>query len=94
MTDLRAEHGLAHLVEVTRGTTTTRVLFDFGQTDASLNHNVRELGVELAPLGRLTHDRDAELDRDRHHEAAGVVGVLADQVHPPRREEPSHRATA
>jgi len=53
MTDLRAEHGLAHLVEVTRGTTTTRVLFDFGQTDASLNHNVRELGVDVSRLDAL-----------------------------------------
>jgi 7,8-dihydropterin-6-yl-methyl-4-(beta-D-ribofuranosyl)aminobenzene 5'-phosphate synthase len=53
MTDLRAEHGLAHLVEVTRGGSTTRVAFDFGQTDACLNHNARELGLDVKAIDAL-----------------------------------------
>jgi 7,8-dihydropterin-6-yl-methyl-4-(beta-D-ribofuranosyl)aminobenzene 5'-phosphate synthase len=51
--DLRAEHGLAHHVEVTRGARATRVLFDFGLTPDSLNHNVRELGVDPAAVDAL-----------------------------------------
>ena len=50
MTDLRAEHGLAHLVEVRRGAATTRIGFDFGQTHDSLNHNTRELGLDPGRL--------------------------------------------
>ena len=70
MTDLRAEHGLAHLVEVTRGTTTTRVLFDFGQTDASLNHNVRELGVDVSRLDALA------LSHGHRDHFGGLMGFL------------------
>jgi len=53
MTDLRAEHGLAHLVEVTRGTSTVRIGFDFGQTHDSLNHNTRELGLDPGRLDAI-----------------------------------------
>ena len=37
--DLRAEHGLAHHVEVARGPRTARIAFDFGLTAASMTHN-------------------------------------------------------
>ena len=46
MPTLRAEHGLAHWVEVTRGRETRRLSFDWGLTDASYVHNLRELGLD------------------------------------------------
>jgi 7,8-dihydropterin-6-yl-methyl-4-(beta-D-ribofuranosyl)aminobenzene 5'-phosphate synthase len=70
MTDLRAEHGLAHLVEVTRGATTTRVGFDFGQTDAVLNHNVRELGLDPARLDAIA------LSHGHRDHFGGLMGFL------------------
>ncbi len=70
MTDLRAEHGLAHFVEVTRGTTTTRVAFDFGQTDACLNHNLRELGLDPARLDALA------LSHGHRDHFGGLMGFL------------------
>ena len=36
MPDLRAEHGLAHHVEVVRGSTTSRIAFDFGSSDTAM----------------------------------------------------------
>jgi 7,8-dihydropterin-6-yl-methyl-4-(beta-D-ribofuranosyl)aminobenzene 5'-phosphate synthase len=70
MTDLRAEHGLAHLVEVTRGAATTRIGFDFGQTDASLNHNLRELGLEPARLDAIA------LSHGHRDHFGGLMGFL------------------
>lgn len=70
MTDLRAEHGLAHLVEVTRGTTTTRIGFDFGQTHACLNHNLRELGLDPARLDVLA------LSHGHRDHFGGLMGFL------------------
>src|SRR5262249_44348283 len=52
-TALRAEHGLAHLVEVTRGGATTRVAFDFGLTADSLRHNLDELGIDPGGIDAL-----------------------------------------
>jgi 7,8-dihydropterin-6-yl-methyl-4-(beta-D-ribofuranosyl)aminobenzene 5'-phosphate synthase len=48
--ELRAEHGLAHHVEITRGTTTTRLLFDYGPSASAMTHNFRELGLDARPL--------------------------------------------
>jgi 7,8-dihydropterin-6-yl-methyl-4-(beta-D-ribofuranosyl)aminobenzene 5'-phosphate synthase len=70
MTDLRAEHGLAHLVEITRGGTTARIAFDFGQTDASLNHNLRELGVDLREIDALA------LSHGHRDHFGGLMGFL------------------
>jgi 7,8-dihydropterin-6-yl-methyl-4-(beta-D-ribofuranosyl)aminobenzene 5'-phosphate synthase len=70
MTDLRAEHGLAHLVEVTRGTTTTRVGFDFGQTHDSLNHNTRELGLDPGRLDAIA------LSHGHRDHFGGLMGYL------------------
>jgi 7,8-dihydropterin-6-yl-methyl-4-(beta-D-ribofuranosyl)aminobenzene 5'-phosphate synthase len=70
MTDLRAEHGLAHLVEVTRGTTTTRVAFDFGQTDACLNHNARELGLDPRAIDTIA------LSHGHRDHFGGLMGFL------------------
>jgi 7,8-dihydropterin-6-yl-methyl-4-(beta-D-ribofuranosyl)aminobenzene 5'-phosphate synthase len=46
MPTLRAEHGLAHWVEVTRGRETARIAFDFGLTGESYTHNLVELGLD------------------------------------------------
>jgi 7,8-dihydropterin-6-yl-methyl-4-(beta-D-ribofuranosyl)aminobenzene 5'-phosphate synthase len=53
MPDLRAEHGLAHWVETARGAATTRIVFDFGSTAASMTHNFRALGLDAARLDAL-----------------------------------------
>ena len=50
---LRAEHGLAHWVELTRGRETARIALDWGLTDASYLHNLRELGLDPAALDAL-----------------------------------------
>jgi 7,8-dihydropterin-6-yl-methyl-4-(beta-D-ribofuranosyl)aminobenzene 5'-phosphate synthase len=53
MPTLRAEHGLAHWVEVTRGAETRRIALDWGLTDASYVHNLHELGLDPAGLDAL-----------------------------------------
>jgi 7,8-dihydropterin-6-yl-methyl-4-(beta-D-ribofuranosyl)aminobenzene 5'-phosphate synthase len=53
MPTLRAEHGLAHWVEVTRGAETSRIAFDWGLTGESYEHNLRELGLDPARLDAL-----------------------------------------
>src|SRR5512132_1709753 len=53
MPDLRAEHGLAHLVEVTRGSDRFTVALDFGLTPDTMNHNFRA----LACYGGVAHFR-------------------------------------
>jgi 7,8-dihydropterin-6-yl-methyl-4-(beta-D-ribofuranosyl)aminobenzene 5'-phosphate synthase len=70
MTDLRAEHGLAHLVEVTRGRSTVRIGFDFGQTHDSLNHNTRELGLDPARLDAIA------LSHGHRDHFGGLMGYL------------------
>ena len=68
--DLRAEHGLAHLVAARTGRTTARIAFDFGQTDATLNHNVRELGL-------VPNDLDAiALSHGHQDHFGGMLGFL------------------
>ncbi len=53
MPDLRAEHGLAHLVEITRGGDRFTMAFDFGLTPETLNHNFRELALDPASIDAL-----------------------------------------
>jgi 7,8-dihydropterin-6-yl-methyl-4-(beta-D-ribofuranosyl)aminobenzene 5'-phosphate synthase len=50
---LRAEHGLAHYVEVTRGRDTTRIAFDFGLTGESMTHNFDALGLDAQAIDAL-----------------------------------------
>jgi 7,8-dihydropterin-6-yl-methyl-4-(beta-D-ribofuranosyl)aminobenzene 5'-phosphate synthase len=50
---LRAEHGLAHWVEVSRGAERRRIAFDWGLTDASYVHNLHELGLDPGTLDAL-----------------------------------------
>jgi 7,8-dihydropterin-6-yl-methyl-4-(beta-D-ribofuranosyl)aminobenzene 5'-phosphate synthase len=51
--DLRAEHGLAHYVEVTRGADTTCIAFDFGPSETALTHNLRVLGLDAGAIDAL-----------------------------------------
>jgi len=53
MPDLRAEHGLAHYVEVTRGESTVRIAFDFGPSETALTHNFRVLGLDPGAIDAL-----------------------------------------
>src|SRR6266851_807281 len=53
MVDLRAEHGLAHYVEVTRGAETVRIAFDFGPSEAAITHNFRVLGLDAGAIDAL-----------------------------------------
>jgi 7,8-dihydropterin-6-yl-methyl-4-(beta-D-ribofuranosyl)aminobenzene 5'-phosphate synthase len=53
MPDLRAEHGLAHLVEIARGRDRFTFAFDFGLTPETLNHNFRELALDPAAIDAL-----------------------------------------
>ncbi|MGH7374327.1 MAG: MBL fold metallo-hydrolase [Candidatus Rokuibacteriota bacterium] len=53
MPDLRAEHGLAHYVEVTRGESTVRIAFDFGPSETALTHNFRVLGLDAGAIDVL-----------------------------------------
>jgi 7,8-dihydropterin-6-yl-methyl-4-(beta-D-ribofuranosyl)aminobenzene 5'-phosphate synthase len=51
--DLRAEHGLAHFVEIIRGRDSTRIAFDFGPSDTALTHNFRVLGLDPGTIDML-----------------------------------------
>ena len=53
MPDLRAEHGLAHFVEITRGTETVRIAFDFGPSETAITHNFRVLGLDAGAIDAL-----------------------------------------
>jgi 7,8-dihydropterin-6-yl-methyl-4-(beta-D-ribofuranosyl)aminobenzene 5'-phosphate synthase len=70
MPELRAEHGLAHLVEIVRGGTTTRIGFDFGLTPATMNHNVQELGLDPTAIDVLA------LSHGHRDHWGGLVGFL------------------
>ncbi len=67
---LRAEHGLAHWVEVARGDAVTRLLFDFGATPACLVHNVAELGVDVARADAIA------LSHGHYDHFGGLLGFL------------------
>jgi 7,8-dihydropterin-6-yl-methyl-4-(beta-D-ribofuranosyl)aminobenzene 5'-phosphate synthase len=69
--DLRAEHGLAHHVEVTRGRDTARIAFDFGLTADSMTHNFRELGLEAGAIDALA------LSHGHSDHFGGLLGFLS-----------------
>ncbi|HKW95030.1 MAG TPA: MBL fold metallo-hydrolase [Methylomirabilota bacterium] len=68
--DLRAEHGLAHFVEVTRGSTTVRVAFDFGPSEAAITHNFRVLGLDPGAIDVLA------LSHGHWDHFGGLIGFL------------------
>src|SRR5499425_37726 len=70
MPDLRAEHGLAHLVEASRGGDRFTVALDFGLTPDTMNHNFRELA-----LGPMAIDALALSHGHRDH-WGGLTGFL------------------
>ena len=72
MPTLRAEHGLAHWVEVARGGETRRIAFDWGLTDASYLHNMHELGLDPAGLDALA------LSHGHQDHWGGLPGFLRD----------------
>ena len=53
MPTLRAEHGLAHWVEVSRGMETRTIAFDWGLTGDSYCHNFLELGLDASRVDAL-----------------------------------------
>jgi 7,8-dihydropterin-6-yl-methyl-4-(beta-D-ribofuranosyl)aminobenzene 5'-phosphate synthase len=69
--DLRAEHGLAHHVEVTRGRETARIAFDFGLTAESMTHNFRELGLDAGAIDALA------LSHGHSDHFGGLLGFLS-----------------
>jgi 7,8-dihydropterin-6-yl-methyl-4-(beta-D-ribofuranosyl)aminobenzene 5'-phosphate synthase len=69
--DLRAEHGLAHHVEVARGRDTVRIAFDFGLTAGAMTHNFRELGLDAAAIDALA------LSHGHLDHFGGLLGFLS-----------------
>jgi 7,8-dihydropterin-6-yl-methyl-4-(beta-D-ribofuranosyl)aminobenzene 5'-phosphate synthase len=69
--DLRAEHGLAHHVEVARGRDTARIAFDFGLTAESMTHNFRELGLDAGAIDALA------LSHGHADHFGGLLGFLS-----------------
>jgi len=67
---LRAEHGLAHHVEVARGDETTRIAFDFGLTAESMNHNWGVLGLDAATIDLIA------LSHGHVDHYGGLVGFM------------------
>jgi 7,8-dihydropterin-6-yl-methyl-4-(beta-D-ribofuranosyl)aminobenzene 5'-phosphate synthase len=70
MPDLRAEHGLAHLVEVTRGSDRFTVALDFGLTPDTMNHNFRELALDPSAIDALA------LSHGHRDHWGGLTGFL------------------
>jgi 7,8-dihydropterin-6-yl-methyl-4-(beta-D-ribofuranosyl)aminobenzene 5'-phosphate synthase len=69
--DLRAEHGLAHHVEISRGRDSARIAFDFGLTAASMTHNFRELGLDASAIDALA------LSHGHSDHFGGLLGFLS-----------------
>lgn len=69
--DLRAEHGLAHHVEVTRGRDAARIAFDFGLTAGAMIHNFRELGLDAGRIDALA------LSHGHADHFGGLLGFLS-----------------
>src|SRR6266545_1530546 len=70
MVDLRAEHGLAHHVEITRGGETMRIAFDFGPSEAAITHNFRVLGLDPGAIDALA------LSHGHWDHFGGLMGFL------------------
>jgi 7,8-dihydropterin-6-yl-methyl-4-(beta-D-ribofuranosyl)aminobenzene 5'-phosphate synthase len=71
MPTLRAEHGLAHWVEVTLGRETRTIAFDWGLTGESYCHNFLELGLDPARVDALA------LSHGHQDHFGGLAGFLA-----------------
>lgn len=78
---LRAEHGFSALVEVRRGTTTTRLLFDTGISPDGMVDNADRLGIDLGAVQGVV------LSHGHFDHAGGLAGLAGRQslpmtVHP------------
>lgn len=82
MPTLRAEHGLAHWVEVTRGRETRRLSFDWGLTGESYLNNLRELGLDPGGLDALA------LSHGHQDHWGGLPGFLRDSRRAMKRAIP------
>jgi 7,8-dihydropterin-6-yl-methyl-4-(beta-D-ribofuranosyl)aminobenzene 5'-phosphate synthase len=71
MPTLRAEHGLAHWVEVGRGAETRTIAFDWGLTGDSYCHNFLELGLDASRVDALV------LSHGHQDHFGGLAGFLA-----------------
>jgi len=80
MPDLRAEHGLGHLVETTRDGSTSRLAFDFGFSPDAYTHNSRELGIDPASIDALA------LSHGHQDHFGGLLGWLRTHRRTMRRE--------
>ncbi|HKZ07693.1 MAG TPA: MBL fold metallo-hydrolase [Methylomirabilota bacterium] len=72
MPTLRAEHGLAHWVEVTRGRESAQMAFDWGLTGESYLNNLRELRLDPGRLDALA------LSHGHQDHWGGLPGFLRD----------------
>lgn len=70
MPDLRAEHGLGHLVEIARDGATARIAFDFGFSPDAYTHNFRELGLDPGSIDALA------LSHGHQDHFGGLLGWL------------------
>jgi 7,8-dihydropterin-6-yl-methyl-4-(beta-D-ribofuranosyl)aminobenzene 5'-phosphate synthase len=77
---LRAEHGLAHHVEVTRGGEPARLAFDFGLTAESMNHNWGALGLDARRVDAVA------LSHGHVDHYGGLVGFLESHRRSMKRE--------
>jgi 7,8-dihydropterin-6-yl-methyl-4-(beta-D-ribofuranosyl)aminobenzene 5'-phosphate synthase len=82
MPTLRAEHGLAHWVEVTSGRETRRLAFDWGLTGNSYVHNLRELGLDPGGLDAFA------LSHGHQDHWGGLPGFLRDSRRTMKRAIP------
>ncbi|MFI5375592.1 MAG: MBL fold metallo-hydrolase [Candidatus Rokuibacteriota bacterium] len=70
MPDLHAAHGLAHYVEIVRGSETVRVAFDFGPSEVAITHNFRVLGLAPGSIDALA------LSHGHWDHWGGLAGLL------------------
>src|ERR1700752_670284 len=70
MPDLRAEHGLAHLVQISRGADRFTLALDFGLTPDTVNHNFRELALDPARIDAIA------LSHGHRDHWGGLTGFL------------------
>lgn len=67
---LMAEHGFSALVEVRRGTTTTRLLFDTGLSPEAMVTNAERLGVDVRDVQAVV------LSHGHFDHAGGLAGLI------------------